>query len=51
MNLGSILSSNGLIKKSIKVVNKGPKEVDLKWKTYPYNKLDPTKDMFKLEFA
>lgn len=48
MNLGTILHSNGLVKKSIKVVNNGPKEVDLKWLVYPYNKVDKEKDIFKI---
>jgi len=41
MNLGTILHSNGVVKKSIKVVNNGPKEVELKWLIYP---LKSTKD-------
>lgn len=40
MNLGSILSNNGVSKKAIKVVNKGPKEVKLNWKIYPYNEVN-----------
>ena len=50
MHLGTILHSNGLVKKSIKVVNNGPKEVELKWLVYPYNKVDPKKDIFNIEF-
>lgn len=50
MNLGTILHSNGLVKKTIKVVNNGPKEVQLKWLVYPYNKVDKEKDIFKIEF-
>jgi hypothetical protein len=50
MNLGTILHSNGLVKKSIKVVNNGPKEVELKWLVYPYNKVDKEKDIFKITF-
>jgi len=40
MNLGMMLHSNGMIRKNIKVVNNGPKEVELKWLIYPYNKVD-----------
>lgn len=50
MNLGTIVHSNGLVRKSIKVVNNGPKEVELKWLVYPYNKVDKDKDIFKIEF-
>ena len=49
MHLGTILHSNGLVKRSIKVVNNGPKEVALKWLVYPYNKVDKSKDIFKVE--
>ena len=48
MNLGTILHSNGLVKKSVKVVNNGPKEVQLKWLVYPYNKVDEKKDIFDI---
>jgi hypothetical protein len=49
MHLGTILHSNGLVKKSIKVVNNGPKEVELKWLIYPYNKVNKDQDIFKIE--
>ncbi len=48
MNLGSVLVGNGQVKKSIKVVNKGPKEVHLAWKTYPHNKRNNDQDIFKI---
>lgn len=32
------------------MVNNGPKEVQLKWLVYPYNKVDKEKDIFKIEF-
>lgn len=48
MKLGSLLLGNGVLKKNVKVVNKGPKEVNLKWKIYPYNKLNNGNDIFKL---
>ena len=51
MHLGTILHSNGLVKKSIKVVNNGPKEVQLKWLVYPYNKVEEGKDIFNIQFA
>ena len=51
MNLGCVLVGNGQVKKSIKVVNKGPKQVNLMWKTYPYNKRNPDQDIFKLQFG
>jgi hypothetical protein len=50
MNLGSIVQNNGEMKKTIKVVNKGPKEVHLNWKVYPHNKIDTTKDLFRISF-
>ncbi len=50
MNLGTILHSNGLVRKSIKVVNNGPKEVELKWYIYPYNQRDPSRDIFNIDF-
>ncbi len=50
MNLGTLLHSNGLIKRTIKVVNNGPKEVELKWLIYPYNKQSKDKDIFNIEF-
>jgi hypothetical protein len=50
MNLGTLLHSNGLVKRNIKVVNNGPKEVELKWLVYPYNKLNSERDIFKIEF-
>lgn len=49
MHLGTILHSNGLVKRSIKVVNNGPKEVSLKWFVYPYNKVDKSKDIFNIK--
>jgi len=49
MHLGTLLHSNGLVKKSIKVVNNGPKDVELKWLIYPYNKMDKSKDVFNIE--
>ena len=51
MNLGSVLIGNGQVKKNIKVVNKGPKEVHLTWKTYPHNKPSGGRDFFKLSFG
>lgn len=51
MNLGSLLVGNGQVKKNIKVVNKGPKEVHLTWKTYPHNKPNGDRDYFKLSFG
>lgn len=51
MNLGSVLIGNGQVKKNIKVVNKGPKDVHLTWKTYPYNKKSSDKDFFKITFG
>jgi hypothetical protein len=51
MNLGSVLVGNGQVKKNIKVVNKGPKEVHLAWRTYPHNKTSNDKDIFKIEFG
>lgn len=50
MHLGTILHSNGLVRKSIKVVNNGPKEVELKWMVYPYNQIDKNKDIFNIAF-
>ena len=51
MNLGSVLIGNGQVKKNIKVVNKGPKEVNLTWKTYPHNKPNGDRDLFKLSLG
>lgn len=51
MNLGSVLIVNGQVKKNIKVVNKGPKEVHLAWKIYPHNKPSKNRDFFKLSFG
>lgn len=48
MNLGSVLVGNGQVRKNIKVVNKGPKEVHLSWKTYPHNKRSNDQDIFKI---
>jgi hypothetical protein len=50
IKLGSV-PSGSKISKNIKLVNKGPKEVSLVWKTYPYNKRNPEKEIFKLEFG
>ena len=30
-------------------MNNGPKEVELKWLVYPFNKVDKDKDIFKIE--
>ncbi len=49
MNLGTLLHSNGLTKRNIKVVNNGPKEVQLKWLIYPYNKTKNQNDIFNIE--
>lgn len=50
MHLGTLLHSNGLVKRTLKVVNNGPKEVELKWLVYPYNKNAPERDIFSIEF-
>jgi hypothetical protein len=50
IKLGSV-PSGGKVSKNIKLVNKGPKEVSLVWKTYPYNKRNPENEIFKLEFG
>lgn len=48
MHLGTLLHSNGLAKRTLKVVNNGPKEVELRWMVYPYNKTAPDRDIFKI---
>jgi hypothetical protein len=50
MNLGTLLHFNGLVKRTIKVVNNGPKEVELKWLIYPYDQPNSTRDIFAIEF-
>lgn len=50
MNLGTLLHSNGLVKRSIKVVNNGPKEVELRWLVYAYNQVNSERDLFNIEF-
>ena len=47
IKLGSV-PANGQVTKTIKLVNKGPKQVSLVWKNYPYNKRNPENDIFKL---
>lgn len=48
MNLGTLLHSNGITKRTIKVVNNGPKEVDLRWLVYPYNQPTQDRDIFRI---
>jgi hypothetical protein len=48
MHLGTLLHSNGLTKKTLKVINNGPKEVELRWMVYPYNRNAPDRDIFNI---
>jgi len=48
MNLGTVLHSNGVVRKMIKIVNNGPKEVQLSWKIYPHNQTNGDRDLFNL---
>ena len=51
MNFGAVLPANGQVKKTIKVINNGPKAAKLQWHVYPYDKPDPNKDLFKIDFG
>jgi hypothetical protein len=49
--MGTILNCNGSIRKIIKIVNNGPKPVELKWLIYPYNIIDEDKNIFNIDFS
>jgi len=36
LNAGTFLVANGKSTRNIKIVNNGPKPVDIKWVMYPY---------------
>lgn len=48
MNFGRLPISSEVVKKRVKVVNNGPKDLSLRWVIYPYGKVDKEKDIFKI---
>jgi hypothetical protein len=51
MKVGAVIVGGEKLRKTVKVVNKGPKEVNLVWKVYPHNKKDNQQDAFNIQIG
>lgn len=51
LHAGTFFIKNGKSTRNIKIINNGPKEVEIKWVIYPYGSASSNSDIFNISFA
>lgn len=51
LNAGTFLVANGKSTRNIKILNNGPREVEIKWVIYPYGSSSSDSDIFNVSFS
>ena len=51
LHAGTFLVHNGKSTRNIKILNNGPKEVEIKWVIYPYESSSANSDLFNISFS